>query len=442
MDATDATQIILSTNAIRTAIESGDVGAIVRCLRVANHLTLAQLGQRCGYSAATVSRMERGLQPLRDVEVLSLFANVLGVHPEVFGLTYHASVRGRATVAAATTKGDDVLRREFLLTTGATLVAGRSTSANVTSPGGGDPAAMLTHRLDLALQDPSSGSVLAPPMIPPTLRQARSDYRDCRYGPLSERLATLISSAEAAATDQPGPQTRHLLAETYNATARALFKADPSGLEWTATDRAVRAAQHADDPLVLAEARRLLAIAYRRAGWHGRSQDVTAAAAEQLGHTADGHDMAAADLLCTAAYAAAKNGDRERAVELLNDADRRAHRARRGAQHRTAFGPAHVAIYRLSVFSALGDLGASLSAVRAVHVGELPTAERRARFLVDAARAFVAADRHGQACQALLMAARMAPMEVRTRPAARTVAAALSRTGTVAAPLRAAGLLT
>ena len=42
-------------------------GAIVRSARRSKGLTLAQLGQKVGYSAAQVSRYERGIAPLTDV---------------------------------------------------------------------------------------------------------------------------------------------------------------------------------------------------------------------------------------------------------------------------------------------------------------------------------------------------------------------------------------
>jgi Helix-turn-helix domain len=43
--------------------ETADPGAIVRSVRLAQRLTLAQVGRRAGYSAAQVSRYERGITP-------------------------------------------------------------------------------------------------------------------------------------------------------------------------------------------------------------------------------------------------------------------------------------------------------------------------------------------------------------------------------------------
>lgn len=49
-------------------------------------MTLAELGHRTGYSAAQVSRFERGLAPLTDIAVLRRFAEALALAPQILGL--------------------------------------------------------------------------------------------------------------------------------------------------------------------------------------------------------------------------------------------------------------------------------------------------------------------------------------------------------------------
>jgi transcriptional regulator with XRE-family HTH domain len=71
----------------RAARAGSEPGAEVRRARMAGGLTLAQLGERTGYSAAQVSRFERGLTPLNDIAVLWLFADALAIPSQVFGLT-------------------------------------------------------------------------------------------------------------------------------------------------------------------------------------------------------------------------------------------------------------------------------------------------------------------------------------------------------------------
>jgi len=62
------------------------LGAVVRGARTAQGVTLAELGRRTGYSAAQVSRYERGLAPLTDITVLRRFAAALDIAPQVLGL--------------------------------------------------------------------------------------------------------------------------------------------------------------------------------------------------------------------------------------------------------------------------------------------------------------------------------------------------------------------
>jgi transcriptional regulator with XRE-family HTH domain len=49
-------------------------------------MTLAELGDRTGYSAAQVSRFERGIAQLTDIAVLRQFARALEIAPELLGL--------------------------------------------------------------------------------------------------------------------------------------------------------------------------------------------------------------------------------------------------------------------------------------------------------------------------------------------------------------------
>src|SRR5580700_3384294 len=64
-----------------------DAGAIIRAARLAAGLTLAELGQRCGYSASQISRYERGVQRLTDITLLRRFAEALVIPPQCLGLT-------------------------------------------------------------------------------------------------------------------------------------------------------------------------------------------------------------------------------------------------------------------------------------------------------------------------------------------------------------------
>ncbi len=430
---------IWQTAAVQAALDSGDLGAIVRALRHANHLTLAQLGGRCGYSTSTLSRMERGKQPLRDVRVLRSIADALRIPARLLGLanTPSQSVApsrsapgsglrvGRVT--SPTVKEDPVQRRRFLLAAGATVAGGLpafAPSADVV-----DPARLLTQRLGDALLTPVSRSTPAPlPLLRQGAALARREFTACDYIHLTTRLPTLLAAAEATAALHPEPGVHQVLATTYNVITNALIKLEESGLEWLSADRGLHAARLAEDALTMARSQRLVAAVARRAGHHARAQDLTLGAAHYLDISCaqpdPEHLVMHGILHCTASYAAAQAGDRDRTNDLLAEATAAADRLAEGSTgHRTLL--ANLISYRISDAHALGDAGTALAHARSLPLAVIPTTERRARVLVDTARCWAQLDRPDQAFRTLLAAERTAPGEVRTRTAVRSLVADL-----------------
>lgn len=134
-------------------------------------------------------------------------------------------------------------------------------------------------------------------------------------------------------------------------------------------------------------------------------------------------------LLQTAAYTAAVDGDRSEARDLIAAAQAAARRLGRDADHRhTAFGPANVALYQVSIAQVLGDNGTALDHAKAIDPSSLPTAGRRGRYWIDMARAWHQWGKPEQCYQALRSAERAAPAEVRYRPPAARMTRDLLRT--------------
>jgi transcriptional regulator with XRE-family HTH domain len=73
----------------RPATSARRLGQVIRAARKTQGLTLAQLGERTGYSAAQVSRYERGITP-PGLATLRRFATALEI-----SRTSSASRRGR-----------------------------------------------------------------------------------------------------------------------------------------------------------------------------------------------------------------------------------------------------------------------------------------------------------------------------------------------------------
>lgn len=408
---------------------------VIRIARTAAGWSQTELGRRCGYSASQISRWETGRLPLRDVTILRTLADVLDLPPEVFGLTARDTTGAptgfpghsgpRVTpVTAPTPEGDDPVRRRlFLLATG--LVATRSPWPTTADGAELDPAELLTHQLgDVLLGPTTTTEPVEVPVLRQSLTAAQRNFSACQYLPLARRLPALITTAEATAADRGTPAAHQVLAQTYNLATRVLIKLEASGLEWLAADRGLRAARAAAAPLTLAESHRLVASVARRAGHHDRAQTLTLAAASHLdvsgARPAPEHLAMYGMLHCSAGYAAARAGDRNRANDLLTEAEAEA-TARRLVDDRGRHQAltANIVSHQVSAAYLLGDAGTALAHARSLPLAAIPTTERRARLLVDVALAYAQWDKPDRAYTTLLAAERTAPGEVRTRNAVR-----------------------
>ncbi|MEO7196659.1 MAG: helix-turn-helix transcriptional regulator [Pseudonocardiaceae bacterium] len=424
-------------------------GIVIRIARTAAGWSQADLGQRCGYSASQVSRWETGRLPLRDVTLLRSLAGVLALPTEVFGLLAddttgapNRSIRPsshkliRAPIPRYE-EDDPVRRRSFLVGAGLAGTPRSWSSSAVALTGEVDPAAVLARQLGDVLLGPDTP---AEPVAISALREAftaaQRDFSACQYIPLAGRLPALIAAAEATAAHHPDPAAHQVLAGSYNLATRALIKLEASGLEWLSADRALHAARAAEDPLALAEAQRLVASVARRAGHHDRAQTLTLTAASHLDRSgtrpAPEHLAMYGMLHCSAGYAAARASDRDRANELLSEAEATAARLAddRGRQHALT---ANIVSHRVSAAYLLGDAGTALAYARSLPLAAIPTTERRARLLVDTAMAYAQWDKPDRAYRTLLAAECTAPGEVRTRNAVRRLV-----TDLMAAPHQAA----
>ncbi|MFH8352977.1 hypothetical protein ACH4C2_12185 [Streptomyces sp. NPDC018057] len=133
-------------------------------------------------------------------------------------------------------------------------------------------------------------------------------------------------------------------------------------------------------------------------------------------------------MLCTVAYAAAQAGDRDRALEMIGDAERvvKLLPDRQGQSQAFSVTPASVALYKVGVLRGLGDAGAAVHAGRNLHPRQFHTAERRGRLHTDMARARWQWGKPEETAVALLAAHREAPAEVRDRPSMRAIVTELA----------------
>ncbi|PWW67038.1 hypothetical protein [Actinokineospora spheciospongiae] len=206
-----------------------------------------------------------------------------------------------------------------------------------------------------------------------------------------------------------------------------MLKLDASGSEWIAADRAMRAASTSSDPLLLAEAHRMLGSVFRRAAQadsrraaqhHDRAQALTLAAAEHLDintrNPKQDHLALHGLLMCSAGYAAARAGDRDRTTTFLHEAQITVDRLAPGTTAHQQLA-ANVLSHQVSAHYLLGDAGTALHHARAASALTFPDTERHARYLGDVALCFAQWGKPARAHTLLHVIERLAPDEVRTR---------------------------
>lgn len=437
----DSTHQIWQSAAMNEALARGDAGAIVRLARRAADITLAELGRQVGYTAASLSRMERGKQPMRDVVLLRKLASCLNIAPHLLGLASRSHQNGEADPARTTLgrqdppfdeKGSRMRRRALLgaLAAETTALALQGPDAAAHAPAKPSLSALedlLLHRKPLQHHrfDPTESAVSA------AVTASRQEFSACRYDVLARVLPSRIALAQAFGAEGHQEAAATAVAELYATATRLCIKLDEDGLAAVTADRALTFAFDGADPLMLAEAHRMVSSVWRRQGHYGRATDVAVGAAQSLAAErvvdASEHLSVQGNLYATAAYTAAKQGDRDSARALIEEAEATAAQLGRDALQRgTVFGPGQVLLHQVSISHLLGDAGQAIEYARRIDPAALPTTERQARYWIDIARAYEQWGKPERCYRALLAAERAAPQEVR-RSAVRVMAEGLMR---------------
>jgi hypothetical protein len=211
-----------------------------------------------------------------------------------------------------------------------------------------------------------------------------------------------------------------LLADAYITAANFMVKLNDDPLALSLADRALQAAQAGNDPLTKADARRAVGTVLRRTGRRVKARELLLSAITEIeptGRVSPEQLSMYGTLLEVAAYTAAVDGNRVAASDLIGEAQGAAERLGRDANYRfTAFGPANVTLYQVSIAQVLGDSGTAIEHAKRLRPDAIPTAERRGRYWIDVARAFHQWRKPQPCYRALLAAERDAPAEVRYRP--------------------------
>ncbi len=236
-----------------------------------------------------------------------------------------------------------------------------------------------------------------PDQEPPPLAELRAGVERAkrlrhngRYEAVTIVLPELLTAGRAAvAQDVPGAWW--CLAGAYQ-VASALSRTIGAGdLALLAADRAVSAAQRSGDELMVAVSERLLALALLRGGMLDEAGAVCSDAADAIAPTDATQPESWSvwgSLQLTGGVAAVRGQDGTQAWRLLRDARGAAERVGPGRNdYWSAFGPANVGTHEVEVALEAGDAVEALRVADTVEVDELPTAENRARFSIEAAHA-------------------------------------------------------
>jgi transcriptional regulator with XRE-family HTH domain len=447
-----------------------DIGRVFQLLRQYAGASQTRLAIACDMTQPKVSGIMRGTARVEALEVFERIAAGLGMpdsarfalglapkaHPAASDLTAIGQVvtgqiqgsdraipsrdtgRGLDDPAACALlspgpgPGDDeedearVQRRTFVgLTSAALFGAVLADTAPGASAYGVESlaTALATYAPDTA--SPAIGTPADIRLLAADVAQAKRGYQACRYAEVTRDLPALLARLQDACAALGGQvllDARTLSAEAHHVAASILLKRGEQGLGWLAADRSMQAARASDDPVTIASSARIITHAMTSSG-HLKAAAATASThAARLDRVVASHDPESLSvygaLLLRGAIAAARHDDRRTAHELLGEADDAGSRVGGDQNLRwTAFGPANTRLHRVHIAVTLGDAGTALDVARTIDLSKITVTERKASFLVDAARAFLQYGKHEKSLLALRAAEQTAPEEIAGRPA-------------------------
>ncbi|PSK62369.1 hypothetical protein B0E53_05730 [Micromonospora sp. MH33] len=278
-----------------------------------------------------------------------------------------------------------------------------------------------------------------------TLRQfaqnvsaAKTDYQACRYEQVLARLSALLPALEPTRADTEGEQRAQveaLASDLYHVVGSMLLKVGDRGMALVAAERSTRAAAISQDPVAMATSARIMTHALMSNGHSNQAQQLAEDTAKnlRLGTRLASTDAVAVygALLLRGAIAAARDGNRDNAQAMLDEASRAAIQLGYDGNDRwTGFGATNVLLHRVNIALTLGDAGTAIALARQVPVDKISLAERKASLFVDVARAYTQWGRYEHGLNALRSAYQVAPEEIRCRPTVQRIVndlAALTR---------------
>lgn len=369
------------------------VGERVAFYRGRRGITQRMLGDLVGRSEDWVSKVERGTRNIRRVDLIAELARALRVEM--------GDLVGQPVLVENEREGDDVpaVRDALMTPRRLSRTLFRSQTVNVDPPPVEQFARLVEH--------------------------VWTDYQQGKLGRVISQLPGLIGTAQDL-EDAATPDCRKgwaVSARTHHLAATTLSKIGEADLAWIAAERAMYAADQADDPLVLASAARAGTHALLASGRFNDAVELGNTAAEWMRPQLANDDPAALSLLgmlrLRTAVAAARRHDRAATTDLVARAHRAAELLGHDGNHwQTSFGPTNVELHRISTHLDLGDVDHVVRRGPGVAATNLPV-ERQVSHMIDVARALSLVAQDEEAARLLCEAEALAPYLVRHHPAVR-----------------------
>ncbi|MGW3022746.1 helix-turn-helix domain-containing protein [Streptomyces sp. NPDC001221] len=342
-----------------------------------------------GRSEAWVSQVERGVRRIDRMTVLEKVADVLEVPI--------AELAAEAPLVASVTEGEPPGASRLRLV----LSAAHSLKAVLSRQDASPDVPALRAEVDRAWSLTHQGN-----------------YAD--LAELLEGLVPRLESATRSVSESERPELFRMLAVMYHTCSGALANMGEPEAAWIAVDRAVVAAERANDPLLMAAGEFRLSLVFLGARHFDQAAQVSGSAAEALRPLADSGQVEAVALrgalTLQRAVAAARLNLADDAYGYLREAREMGEQVGDGRNdYNTEFGPTNVALHEVAVAVDLGDAGVALRAAQTVDASGL-SAERQTRFQIDLARAYAQRRQVTDAVSALLAARELSPELVRALP--------------------------
>ncbi|MBT2439815.1 helix-turn-helix transcriptional regulator [Streptomyces sp. ISL-36] len=376
-------------------------GRRVKEFRKAAGLDQQDLAARLGKSASWVSQVERGLIPVRKLDILRHLANQLGVALHKLEPSLPTAEPQEPPEPASINDLD-----------GARLLISGHPALDVLLPSRAQSYEQPVSVADLARRVDTAWELAH-----------RSEFAR-----LTTELQTLVPALERAVRTSGGDDrvaTLRLLARTYQALSASFVRQDEADAAWLAADRAIGAAEASGQPLEVCAGIFRLAHAFVRLKHLDQAEHAALSALQTLrNHLADRSPSPEESSILGSLHLVLALVHSRAGRRIGAKADIEA--ARKVAQAMGAdrndfdleFGPTNVEIQAVATNVELGDAGEAIDIGEALDTSGL-SPERQARLLMDLGRAYVQRRQTGEAQDCLLRAEELAPEMLRSHTAAR-----------------------